>query len=297
MIELILITAVLRTQNLFYILENLKTVLIPYKDKIEPMWALCFDKYNADINQDVVKKITKSCVDAGIRISIYYQGEKDKENYGGALFNLPLQDLKNHNYQTSDPFIYILDDDNILSTSFPKYLISISTDYSHQIWWTNMVDEHGSQYFSRNADALAFRNGKPGTVNENYRIIHPCASLDPSGMITKLNFVLSTGGFASRRDYDYAFMNKIYYDSNFENMISFQGDDPWLRNGRFYSSTTYHNALVKRSDIDETIADIKPDTPEDSYIKVHVGENHYYIIPLNNKQLKEILKIARNYKI
>ena len=297
MIQLILITAVLRTNNLYYILENLKTVFEKYKESIEPMWVLCFDKYNSDIKSFDVQDIIDKCVKYDIRISLYYQGESGHANYGGALFNNPLQDLKNHYYQNSNPFLYVLDDDNIISTSFPEYLLKISNDKQHILWWTNMVDEFGSQFFSRHADALAYREGKPGTKNEHFRVIHPCASLDPSGMITTLDFVLSVGGFAAKRDYDYDFMNKVCFKKEYEDRISYQADYPWIRNGKFYTSTTYHNALVKRSDIEETINDITPDTPEDSYIKVHVGEKHFYIIPLNNKQLKEILKIAKNYKI
>lgn len=295
MIELILITAVLRTENLLYILENLKNVFKDYKDIIEPMWVLSFDKFNAKIDNNIISKITKECTESGIRISVYYQGDPNKENYGGTLFNLPLQDLKNHTYTESNPFVYILDDDNILSLYFPKYLIKISEDHKHQVWWTNMVDEHGSQYFSRHADALAYRQGVG--INEGYRIIHPCASLDPSGMISKLNFILEIGGFGTTRYYDYDFMNNILqYNPKFTNVVNYQADEPWMRNKDFISSTTYHNALVKRSDIEETIEDIKANSVEDSYIKVHVG-CHYYIIPLNNKQLKEILKIAKNFKI
>ena len=99
------------------------------------------------------------------------------------------------------------------------------------------------------------------------------------------------------KDHTETVKTKSLRRKEYEDRISYQADYPWIRNGKFYTSTTYHNALVKRSDIEETINDITPDTPEDSYIKVHVGEKHFYIIPLNNKQLKEILKIAKNYKI
>lgn len=293
-IQLILITAVLRTENLPYILENLVTVFKNYKDSIEPMWVLSFDKYNATIDNSLIHDLTEKCVSEDIRISVYYQGDPDKENYGGTLFNLPLQDLKNHVYQTDDPFVYILDDDNILSSYFPQHIIDISKDTRHKMWWTNMIDEFGSHYFSRHADALAFREGTG--INEGYRIIHPCASLDPSGMILKLDFLLSLGGFETTRDYDYKFMSRMYNDSTFVNTIGFQANNPWMRNKDYIASTTYHNGLVKRSDIEHTIEDIKNDDIEDSYIKVH-NKDHYFIIPLNNKQLKEILKIAKNYKI
>jgi len=294
MIQIILITAVLRTKNLLYILENLKNVFKDYKSIIEPMWVLCFDKFNAKIDKTIISKITKECTASGIRISIYYQGEPNKENYGGTLFNLPLKDLKNHTYMNSNPFVYILDDDNILSTSFPRFLQTIDKLPEYSLYWMNMVDEFGSHRFARYADALAYRQGTG--VNSNYRVIHPCASLDPSQFITKLDFILDIGGFTGERSYDYDFMNNLYYNPKFQNVVWYQGNKPWIRDNTYHSSTCYHNALVKRSDIADTIRDIEKDDLEDSYIKVHV-KSHNYIIPLNNKQLKEILKVAQNYKI
>lgn len=296
MIEVILITAVLRSKNLPYIFENIKTTFKEYKE-ISVMWSLCFDMYNSEIDNDIIENIIKQCIDENIRISVYYQGLPGIANYGGNLFNKPLSDLKCKSYPTSNPFLYILDDDNILSSNFPKFLINMNESKEtnqYSVWWTNMVDEFGSHYFARNADALAYREGFGR--NKGFRIIHPCASLDPSQMISTLDFILEMGGFAGSRDYDYKFMTRIYYDPRFQNKIWYQGNDPWIRNGKFISSTTYHNALVKRTDIVDTINSIDKDSIEDSYIKVHVNDKNF-IIPLNNKQLKEILKIAKNYKI
>ena len=49
MTDILLVTAVLRTNNLIHIA---KSIVKEFKDddELHPIWVLCFDQYNADMN-------------------------------------------------------------------------------------------------------------------------------------------------------------------------------------------------------------------------------------------------------
>ncbi len=288
MTDILLVTAVLRTKNLQAIADN---IAFRFKDETElhPVWVWCFDQYNADMSPLNIKRAEVACLENDLSYVIYYQGKPDQENYGGELMNAPLQDLKNKLYKDSNPLVYVLDDDNILHPNFIDTVKEFCLDNDRPLWM-NMLDEFGTQRFVRYADRLAYL---PGTgQNEGYRIIHPCASCDPSQLVIRLDTLLALGGFENTRDYDYKFMNKIYRnDLNLDNMMMYQATRPWLRDNNFFMSC-YHNGLVTNERVGKAIKDLEEnfsETKEDSYIKVHT-KNDSFVLGITNKGLLEILK-------
>ena len=288
MTDILLVTAVLRTENLCPIAKNIAE-RFKGETELRPVWVLCFDKYNADMSPLNIKKAEVICLENNISYVMYYQGEEGKENYGGGLMNGPLQDLKNNIYKDSNPLVYVLDDDNIIHPNF------IATVKEHCLsndnpLWMNMVDEFGSHRFVRYADRLAYL---PGTGrNKGYRIIHPCASCDPSQLVIRLDMLLSIGGFDNTRDYDYKFMNKIYRnDGGLDEKMIYQGTTPWMRDNNFFISC-YHNGLVTNKMIDEAAKDLEEnfsETKEKSYIKIHT-KNHSFVLGITNNALLKLLK-------
>ena len=202
--------------------------------------------------------------------------------------NAPLQDLKDKIYQDANPLVYVLDDDNIIHPNFVHYIKTHCLD-NERTHWLNMLDEHGSHRFVRYADRLAYLQGTGN--NEGYRIIHPCASCDPSQLVIRLNTLLNIGGFAAQIDYDYNFMNKLYNNYNgLNDTMEYQGTHPWLRNGEFYLSC-YHNGLVTNELIKETKDTLEEkfsEVLEDSYIRIHVADKNF-ILPLTNAEVLKIL--------
>lgn len=285
---LILITPVLRTDNLIKIGRNIiKT--FEKEEYIKPHWVMCFDRYHADMDPLKIKTLEVLCLKHKLNYSIYAQGEDKDANYGGALMNKPLQDLKRKMYKDDNPYVYILDDDNILSPNILCYMHNkVMSDETGCIWWLNMLDEYGAHRFSRRIDRLAGVKG--AGVNQGYYVIHPCASCDPSQVIIKLDTILELGGYGSTRMYDYDFMNKILMnEKNIQPKVRYQGDASNIRDSSFYISC-YHNGLVSSDEITKTIQDINANKYplEDSYIHVHVG-NHMYNLPMDNGKLKDIL--------
>ncbi len=287
MTDILLVTAVLRTENLYPIAKNIAK---RFKDETElrPVWVWCFDQYNADMSPLNIKKAEVVCLENNITYVMYYQGTQGQENYGGALMNGPLQDLKNKVYKDSNPLVYVLDDDNIIHPNFIATVKNYCLE-NEQPLWMNMVDEYGSQRFVRYADRLAYL---PGTgKNKGYRIIHPCASCDPSQLVIRLNTLLSIGGFDNTRDYDYKFMNKIYRnEGGLDEKMIYQGTKPWMRDNNFFISC-YHNGLVTNEMIKDAAKDLEEnfsETIENSYIKIHT-KNKSFVLGITNNALLKLL--------
>ena len=290
--DILLVTAVLRPKNLPYIAKN---IVSTFKDETElhPVWVICIDKYNSNYSKLEIKKLEVYLLENNIDYEIFYQGEEGKENYGGALMNEPLKHLKETRYSNGmNPFVLVLDDDNILSPNLLKFMhdFCMTNEFT---WWLNMVDECGTQRFCRKCDRLAFIFSEKG-----YNVIHRCSTFDPSQMLIRLDTLLCLGGFGDTRFYDFDMMNNFYnnvYDV--DRRLHLQGDlTPVLPSTDLYMSC-YHNGLVTPEMIDKTVKDINEHNfqYEDSYIRVHVGDNMYTVqmpaedlIPLLEKYKKAV---------
>ena len=283
--SILLVTATLRTDNLPYIAKNI-VERFSGQTKYTPVWIICLDQYNADISPLKIKKLEVYLLEHNIQYQVYYQGQPDTKNYGGALMNAPLQDIKNRFASECNPWVYVLDDDNVISRNFLRFLDEYTTD-TDNVWMMNMLDEFGSHVFSRNADKLASRPGSG--INKGYSVIHPCAACDPSLLLIRLDKFLEVGGFASNAMYDFDFMTKILRNKGHLNDdMKTQGTKPWLRNAEEYYISCYHNGLVKPDDISSAVAELDYDTMNDSYLRVHT-KNRTFNVELSNKEVQEIL--------
>ena len=289
MMDIVFLTAVLRMENLPYIARNIVKTFENEKE-LRPVWVLCIDKYNSNYTQLDLKRLEVYLLENNIEYHIFFEGEEGKENYGGTLMNEPLKKLKETKYQSINPFVIVLDDDNILSGNFLKFIHDNCMD-NEFTWWLNMLDECGTQRFARKCDRLAYVPSPSG----KYNIIHRCSTFDPSQMLFRLDTLLCLGGFGRTYSYDFEMMNKFYnnvYDV--DRRLHLQGDlTPISPNIEFYISC-FHNGLVTPDMIDKTINDINDNnfSYEDSYLRVHVGKNMYTIqVPA-----KELIPLLEKYK-
>lgn len=285
--DIVFLTAALRIENLPYIAKN---IVETFKSEttLHPVWLICIDKYNSKYTKLDIKKLEVYCLENNLDYEIFYEGDEGKENYGGTLMNGPLNHVKETRYQVMNPFVMVLDDDNILSPNLLPFIHQHCMD-NEFTWWLNMVDECGTQRFSRKCDRLAF-------IRKNeYNVIHRCSTLDPSQLLIRLNSLLALGGFGTTRFYDFEMMNHFYNNTyDIDRRLHLQGDfTPILPDSNLHM-TCYHNGLVTPSMIDKTISDIENNQfdYEDSYIRVHVGKNMYTVqIPS-----KELIPILTQYK-
>mgnify|MGYP002515861899 FL=1 len=292
---LILVTAVLRINNLKYICDNIINVF-KHETQIKPLWCLCIDQYNYIGDLNLLTNIIKKCQDNNILVAVYYQGETNKANYGGALMNAPLEDLKHTLFKDSNPLMIVLDDDNILSPNLLKFIHEHCINENY-IWILNMLSDGGDIRYSRDCDFLAGNNVKYGNDSQIYKIFHTCATIDPSQILFRLNLFFKAGGFTSVRTYDFDFMNVLLYNNEIRNYIRFQMMDcapsglPSV-NDKFYISC-YHNGLNTNEKLSTIIKEISNMNYNDSYIRVHVNDN-YCNVQITNQELKDILEKLLN---
>ena len=291
--NILLVTPVLRFNNLKHILKNIKDVFKEEKD-ITPWWVLCIDQYNCNLDDSDLQNLIKACTNVVIPV-VYYQGKPGCENYGGTLINVPLNDLKNNWFKNDNPLMILLDDDNILSPHLLTFIHNHCMNDENNIWILNMLSECGDIRFNRGIDFLSYRPN-----NSKYCYYHTCSTIDPSQILFRLDLFLEIGGFGTTKFYDFSLMTKISNNyKDIQKYLRFQMDDLVLpsvpaRCVNFYIST-YHNGLITDEMINKTIDDIKTCDFDDSYIRVHVKDN-YYNIQLSNDELKEILEKRISHK-
>ena len=290
---LLLVTPVLRFNNLKHILVNIKNV---FKNEVSitPLWVLCIDRFNCIWNDNDIECLAKECNESGIQIAVYYQGESDGPNYGGALMNAPLEDLKNNYFKHENPLMIVLDDDNIISPNLLSFIHEHCMNDENNIWILNMLSEGGDIRFSRSIDFLT------GNKFSKYKVYHTCATIDPSQILFRLDLFFKVGKFDDGKFYDFKLMTKFDNDFNgIKSYLKFQMDYSLPAglpccDDKFYI-TSYHNGLVTNEILIDTIDDIENCKRNDSYIRVHVDDN-YYNIQLSNDELKEILERHVNKK-
>ena len=290
---LLLVTPVLRFNNLKHILVNIKNV---FKNEVSitPLWVLCIDRFNCIWNDNDIECLAKECNESGIQIAVYYQGESDGPNYGGALMNAPLEDLKNNYFKHENPLMIVLDDDNIISPNLLTFIHEHCMNDENNIWILNMLSEGGDIRFSRSIDFLT------GNKFGKYKVYHTCATIDPSQILFRLDLFFKVGKFDDGKFYDFKLMTKFDNDFNgIKSYLKFQMDYSLPAglpccDDKFYI-TSYHNGLVTNETLIDTIDDIENCKRNDSYIRVHVDDN-YYNIQLSNDELKEILERHVNKK-
>lgn len=286
--DILLVTAALRVDNLKYIAKNIKDVFAN-EDTIRPVWLICYDQYNSHVTRESIDSLKQYCKENNIEEHTFMEGKPNQENYGGGLMNGPLRYMKETFYKNSNPFVLVLDDDNILSENFLRFVKSHCMD-NEFTWWLNMLDEYGAQRFCRKIDRLAYIDGEGR--GKGYKIIHRCATGDPSQLLLRLDTLLVLGGFGSQRLYDFAFMSNFLNNSfDIDNRTGYQGDQSLCPDENFYISC-YHNGLVTPKMVEETLKDLPAQEYDDSYIRVHVGK-HNYNIQLDKEQLEILLKYCK----
>ena len=96
---LLLVTPVLRFNNLKHILANIKNV---FKNEVSitPLWVLCIDRFNCIWNDNDIECLAKECNESGVQIAVYYQqGGMDFTYLRLKSFDLEKDFDKNNKYQ------------------------------------------------------------------------------------------------------------------------------------------------------------------------------------------------------
>ena len=249
---LILITGLYRFNNLIYIAKSINECYDKYKDKFNIIWLICKDIYNGHGDYtDGLNYLLTTNIDYVIK----HTGKPNQKNYGGDLFNEPLQELIKERY-LDDAWCYIMDDDNILHPNlfytFNKIINNIDTS-----------DKYGI--------ILTKRSGSSHVHEMHHQsICNTCANNmiyifnipDPSQCILKYSFIRDNGFIPGEVNYDYKWFIPTIRD-NKDNFIYFNDYNGWFSD----MINAYHNNLRYTEDIDKFINDF---TTKETYIDIAI---------------------------
>lgn len=264
---LILLTGTMHWDNLIDVGKSINLYYDKYKDNFNILWLICKDQYNGYGNLD-------SCIDYLNTTNIDYiikdSGLTNQKNYGGDLFNIPLQEtIAERNLD--DAWVYVMDDDNILHPNlfytFNKIINNIDTTNRYGIILT--------------------KKSMAGHVHEMhyYSICQPCDNNmiyifnipDPSQCILRYSFIKNNGFIPGKVDYDYKWY--VPNISNNKNQFIFYPE----YNGVYSDMVNaYHNNLRHLEDINKFINDFNN---KETYIDVSIQNED--TTPINFPILKK----------
>ena len=237
---LILLTGTSRFDNLIYLCKSIQLEYPKYKDVFNLKWLICKDQYNGKGN---IKKFTKYVNNTDIDYRIMNSGKPNQSNYGGDLFNEPL-DLYIKEQNLDNAWIYVYDDDNIIHPRLFEIFVKCMDNnfYGNKeiITTINRWDCGHSREIDNDSFLQVDRNN----------FIREWFMVDPSAVILKYNIIEKYGGFGNELLYDFNWLNKevLCGEHSQNNIIWFNEYDNSF--GRHLVGS-YHDGLILSHDLDD----------------------------------------------
>ena len=238
MIDLIIMTGAMRTNNLNKLLQSIKyceNKKNELKLDIHMKWLICYDQFNSN---EPIEPFYDKLSNEDIDWVSYKVGKEGQANFGGDLFNDALTDLLHGCYEGKDPWVYVLDDDNILSIKVLTEIQSLENSENNGkkkiIWMSYLMASGDIQRVTSIEDAFT-------TFEFNgawYYRYNP----DPSSIIFKGSVFLDFGGWNGGVDYDYTSVRPMC-QNNIDCLFLSKDYDLWL-----YQA--YHDGLKRSENID-----------------------------------------------
>lgn len=197
--HLILLTAAFRGSNLPIIAKSIGEAVTTNKyvvdNNLEVHWLVCADltHWRGENWFTLWGKLKDSYNNFHIHFRPV-QSSGDKA-YGGDIYNEPLTEYVHDHALNGNPWIYILDDDNILHPNVLKYVVKVNQSFIDKeiIWLTNMQ-----------------RTGRiDGVINEDYAMQYTKSGSffmnfpDPSTTIYRFQLLNKYGLYATGGGSDY----------------------------------------------------------------------------------------------
>lgn len=264
---LILLTGSMYWDNLIYVAKSINLYYDKYIDKFNIIWLICKDQYNGKGN-------ISSCIDYLKNTNIDYvikdSGLPNQKNYGGDLFNIPLQEVIKER-ELEDAWVYVMDDDNILHPNLFYTFNNI----------INIVD------ISNRSGIILTKKSMTGHVHEMHRnsICQPCDNgiiyifniPDPSQCILRYSFIKNNGFIPGEGNYDYKWYVPLI--SHYKNDFIYFNEYNGFCTDRI---NAYHNNLRTINEIDKYIDDLNN---KETYVDIAIQNEDTN--PLNFPILKK----------
>ena len=251
MIDLILLTATMQYENILKILPIIESKQKKFPN-INILWVICRDVYNG---KGDIEKVIKTLFKSEIQWIMYDSGKEGQKNYGGDMYNTPLFDTLEKRYKNADPWVYILDDDNIL-TDRMFYALEDTYDKSQKrIIWMHYLRSCGKieRVIPNEGFDMILHNGT----------LYFRHNPDPSALLFKGSIYKEYGGFSGGGDYDFTscrrmcmhYYNEIFFDDYYDTRY-----------------TTFHNGLRSDKQLNEIEEYLETKNIE-SYLFIQINNN------------------------
>lgn len=289
---IILITALYRFDNLVHLAKDLNIYYDEFNKYLDIYWVICKDVYNGHGDLTPFFDYVKN---TNIYWTMYDSGTPNETNYGGALFNLPLQDFVSAN-NIDNPFVYVFDDDNILHPNFfPTFkLYQDNNFFNKDVIVLNCVFDEGyvKPFFTHSINLY----------NEKEEFIDGMNIVDPSAVIIRYNILSKYNFYDSEFSYDFHWLVYLLDNETINDNVLTNAEDLAMccNLGCAYASrNAYHNHLNPIKDTSQ-IDIYKNKKAKDIIIDVNISERYdkqhertLNIPILSAKTKNKIMKLIR----
>jgi len=268
--NLILLTATYRGSNLPMVAKSIDQALLPYNKSIFKIhWILCIDitHWQCYSSVDTMVNMLKMHY-KGININAVEIETRGDKTLGGDLYNKPLEDYVRNN-AIENPWVYILDDDNILHPSLIKYVIKASELYPDKeiIWLTNM--QRSGRIDGVVSEDYAMQYTKSGTMFMNFP--------DPSTAVYRYDLLSRYGLYATGGHSDYDLRTFIpMIGENLDKCVFSKDLDPEMKYPHQVQKVhAYHDGLRTEDEFNNDFRSFEMDQVEVCNFRVQSLENRY----------------------
>ena len=283
MIEVLLLTGFYKTENLPKLYDSIKSEFDMARFHIT--WFLCKDSFHTSIDPaGFIKKVSDENI-----VSVYlFEVGADKKNYGGALFNKPLKWAMENGFKEIDPWVYILDHDNVIHPLLPFFIGECEEKHKDKVaMWLNFMITTGNVYLPDRYTGFSnvFVPEIGLIVNKNVT--------DPSSLVLKFSVYLDIYPLSEEYNYDSLSFRGMLFKLWNEGKLIMQNDMEYWRD----RAGTYHNAIIEKDVFDKyhdneenlgicvMVQDNRPSTENDGRIR--------FILPKEANH--EIMNIVQKY--
>ena len=250
--NILLLTATVNYDNLQIVSESIYENLSKNQD-INFVWCICKD-VNGTGDFD---KVLKKCEEYGIEVITFDTGIIGQKTYGGGIYNEVLKLLKSCYYYYIDPWIYILDDDNLicpLMASQLDLMINAAETVNKRAIWMSMHREDG--FIDTVRSYSIYGKGKNNNITYADEFMP-----DPSQLLLKLSLIEEFGYFDEGYTYDQKLWQYFYEHTGDIILPEQWHEGHWNGRGNNNFYQCYHDGISDENSINIVKQDIENNAP------------------------------------
>jgi hypothetical protein len=142
--QLLIITPSSRRDEIIRIAKNIRDSFSEIDD-VNVFWLIAYDEFNSKGNKSI-DEIFDELHKINISWGFIPSGKSQQKNYGDDILKAPLISIKENCFSEIDPWVYILDDDNLicpLMVSQLRKMLDTANEKHKRVIWMSMNREDG----------------------------------------------------------------------------------------------------------------------------------------------------------